>query len=100
LDILALTALMLTPNLFVISPAANAGCLQLLHLLPYKCATQVKPESVSKAGLIKKNIINSMKSTTRVQLSVMMFLQFVVWGAWYGQLSKYLFAIGFDGSQV
>ncbi|NNV57120.1 MFS transporter [Limnovirga soli] len=41
-----------------------------------------------------------MKSTTRVQLSVMMFLQFVVWGAWYGQLSKYLFAIGFDGGQV
>lgn len=30
----------------------------------------------------------------------MMFLQFVVWGAWYGQLSKYLFAIGFNGSQV
>lgn len=37
---------------------------------------------------------------TRVQLSVMMFLQFVVWGAWYGQLSKYLFAIGFTGTQV
>ena len=30
----------------------------------------------------------------------MMFLQFVVWGAWYGQLSKYLFSIGFDGGQV
>jgi len=30
----------------------------------------------------------------------MMFLQFVVWGSWYGQLSKYLFAIGFDGEQV
>ena len=41
-----------------------------------------------------------MKSTTRIQLSVMMFLQFVVWGSWYGQLSKYLFAIGFDGEQV
>lgn len=41
-----------------------------------------------------------MKSTTRIQLSVMMFLQFVVWGSWYGQLSKYLFAIGFDGVQV
>jgi nucleoside transporter len=41
-----------------------------------------------------------MKSTTRVQLSVMMFLQFVVWGSWYGQLSKYLFAINFDGVQV
>lgn len=41
-----------------------------------------------------------MRSTTRVQLSVMMFLQFVVWGSWYGQLSKYLFAINFDGVQV
>src|SRR6185295_16835537 len=41
-----------------------------------------------------------MKSTTRFQLSLMMFLQFVVWGSWYGQLSKYLFAIGFDGGQV
>ena len=41
-----------------------------------------------------------MKSTTRVQLSLMMFLQFVVWGSWYGQLSKYLFAINFDGVQV
>lgn len=41
-----------------------------------------------------------MRPTIRVQLSVMMFLQFVVWGAWYGQLSKYLFAINFDGTQV
>lgn len=30
----------------------------------------------------------------------MMFLQFVVWGSWYGQLSKYLFVINFDGVQV
>ncbi len=41
-----------------------------------------------------------MKATTRIQLSIMMFLQFVVWGAWYGQLSKYLFAINFTGAQV
>jgi nucleoside transporter len=41
-----------------------------------------------------------MKISTKVQLSVMMFLQFVVWGAWYGQLSKYLFAINFTGAQV
>lgn len=41
-----------------------------------------------------------MKATTRVQLSIMMFLQFVVWGAWYGQLSKYLFAINFTGAEV
>lgn len=31
-----------------------------------------------------------MKPTLRIQLSIMMFLQFCVWGAWYGQLSKYL----------
>lgn len=41
-----------------------------------------------------------MKSGTTVRLMIMMFLQFVVWGAWYGQLSKYLFSIGFDGAQV
>ncbi|WP_338869537.1 nucleoside permease [Spirosoma sp. SC4-14] len=31
-----------------------------------------------------------MHVSTRVKLSVMMFLQFFVWGAWYGQMSKYL----------
>lgn len=31
-----------------------------------------------------------MPLVTRVQLSLMMFLQFFVWGAWYGQMSKYL----------
>ena len=31
-----------------------------------------------------------MLSTTRIKLSVMMFLQFFVWGAWYGQVTKYL----------
>jgi nucleoside transporter len=31
-----------------------------------------------------------MRTNTRVLLSVMMFLQFFVWGAWYGQLSKYM----------
>ena len=41
-----------------------------------------------------------MKNSTRIQLMIMMFLQFVVWGAWYGQLSKYLFAINFTGAQV
>jgi nucleoside transporter len=30
------------------------------------------------------------KPLIRVQLSLMMFLQFCVWGAWYGQMSKYL----------
>ncbi|HEY3402118.1 MAG TPA: MFS transporter [Ohtaekwangia sp.] len=31
-----------------------------------------------------------MNFLTRAQLSLMMFLQFFVWGAWYGQMSKYL----------
>lgn len=31
-----------------------------------------------------------MKSSTGVLLSIMMFLQFFVWGAWYGQMSKYM----------
>ncbi|MCB0611052.1 MAG: MFS transporter [Lewinella sp.] len=31
-----------------------------------------------------------MKITLRIQLSLMMFLQFCVWGAWYGQMSKYM----------
>jgi nucleoside transporter len=41
-----------------------------------------------------------MSISTKAKLMLMMFLQFVVWGAWYGQLSKYLFAIQFDGNQV
>jgi nucleoside transporter len=41
-----------------------------------------------------------MNTTVRIQLSIMMFLQFVVWGSWYGQLSKYLLAINFTGAQV
>ena len=31
-----------------------------------------------------------MKPGIRIQLSLMMFLQFCVWGTWYGQMSKYL----------
>lgn len=31
-----------------------------------------------------------MKPIVRIQLSLMMFLQFFVWGSWYGQMSKYL----------
>ncbi len=42
-----------------------------------------------------------MKLTLRIQLSLMMFLQFFVWGAWYGQMSKYLFTnLNATGGQV
>src|SRR5262245_56637866 len=35
-------------------------------------------------------ICRPMKIVVRAQLALMMFLQFFVWGAWYGQMSKYL----------
>lgn len=42
-----------------------------------------------------------MTSKTRIQLSIMMFLQFFMWGAWYGQMSKYLMtSLGATGDQV
>ncbi|GAB3166970.1 nucleoside permease [Telluribacter humicola] len=42
-----------------------------------------------------------MKTSVRIQLMVMMFLQFFVWGAWYGQMSKYMFTqLGATGGQV
>ncbi len=42
-----------------------------------------------------------MNNTIRFQLSAMMLLQFFVWGAWYGQMSKYLFTqLSATGDQV
>ncbi len=42
-----------------------------------------------------------MKSTVRYQLMAMMFMQFFVWGAWYGQASKYLFVqLNATGNEV
>ena len=36
----------------------------------------------------------------RTRLSVLMFLQYATWGAWWVVIGKYMFAIGFDAIQV
>ena len=41
-----------------------------------------------------------MPTHARVKLSVMMFLEYFVWGAWYVTLGTWLGAIGFSGEQV
>ncbi|HYE72118.1 MAG TPA: nucleoside permease [Blastocatellia bacterium] len=43
-----------------------------------------------------------MKTSIRIQLMIMMFLQFFIWGSWYGQMSKYLLspAVNATGDQV
>lgn len=42
-----------------------------------------------------------MNNITRIQLSTMMFLQYCAWGAWYGQMSKYMTnELGATGDQV
>ena len=41
-----------------------------------------------------------MNPTVRVQLSIMMFLQFFVWGAWYVTAPNYLGTIGFQASDL
>jgi nucleoside transporter len=41
-----------------------------------------------------------MKLTLRLQLSLMMFVQFFIWGAWYVAAPNYLKEIGFTGDDI
>ncbi|MEZ5038866.1 MAG: nucleoside permease [Saprospiraceae bacterium] len=41
-----------------------------------------------------------MKINTRIQLSIMMFLQFFIWGCWYVTMGTYFGTLGFQGSDV
>lgn len=41
-----------------------------------------------------------MKESTRIQLMVMMFLEFFVWGCWYGTMGNYMGTIGFSDLNI
>ena len=44
--------------------------------------------------------LHDMNSSIRIKLSIMMFLQFFVWGAWYVTAPNYLGTIGFQSTDI
>lgn len=42
----------------------------------------------------------AMNMTTKINLSVMMFLEFLIWGAWFVTMGTYLDKLGFTGGQI
>lgn len=41
-----------------------------------------------------------MNSSIRWRLSVMMFLEYMIWGSWYPVLSTYMEKLGYTGLQI
>src|SRR6187401_2583467 len=42
-----------------------------------------------------------MQSSLKIKLSIFMFLQYVIWGAWYVSMGTYLGkTLGFEGGQI